>query len=197
MTEKELGSLQKLVLFYLAENPNQHKKAIQEGIGRSKDDYGSVSNSVKALEKIKFITSKKGKSKKYVSIKYYYCTEKGVLHTLAHNENADVPNIFEAYKDKYPNVKFFSSEYERLGHDLFIKYYRDLIIHLMPIAENHSIEEAIPLMIMYYYTKYKDSDKEDLKGILRELTKLSPKAKIVLENFSKEINELTGIDLLE
>ena len=55
---KELGCLQEKVLFYLAENPEKHKKGIQQGISHPADQYGSIKNAVDALEKIGFIESK-------------------------------------------------------------------------------------------------------------------------------------------
>ena len=66
---KELGSLQEKVLFFLAENPENHKKAIQQGIGHPDGQYGSVLNAIEPLEKLGYVESKEGLSKKNVKIK--------------------------------------------------------------------------------------------------------------------------------
>jgi len=52
---KELGSLQEKVLFFLAENPENHKQGIQQGINHPAEQYGSVSKAVDALKNMGLI----------------------------------------------------------------------------------------------------------------------------------------------
>ena len=63
---KELGNLQEKVLFFLAENPENHKQGIQQGINHPTDQYGSVKNAVDILEKFGYLESKITASQKNV-----------------------------------------------------------------------------------------------------------------------------------
>ena len=71
---KELGSLQEKALFFLAENPENHKQEIQQGISHPTDQYASIKNAVDMLEKFGYLESKKIASQKNVQIKIYHCT---------------------------------------------------------------------------------------------------------------------------
>jgi len=63
---KELGRLQEKILFYIAEKPGQHKQAIQKSMPSKQ--YGSILNSVNALEKSGYIQSEEERSLKNVKM---------------------------------------------------------------------------------------------------------------------------------
>jgi len=177
---KDLGSLQKKILFYLSENPKQHKLAIKKSL--EKHEYGAVLNAVKRLEESKYLVSKRVKSKKNLWIKLYSCSEKGVLYALVKNEHADVLKILDNYKD-YRVVKRLREFCDVLGEEVFVRLLRQAQPFL-PIAETMGVEVAVGQAVSYFM-KYP----EKLDG-LKEAIEKSPKTK---EMVKKWVESLGGL----
>jgi DNA-binding PadR family transcriptional regulator len=179
------------VLFYLAENPHNHKQAIQKGI-EYQPQYGSVLNAVRALEKSGYIKSKKGKSKKKVPIKFFKCTEEGAFYALAKNPNANVLKILDAYKDQYDSYKSLRNLYDAYGQDVFIKFIRD-VDEFLPMVQKQGLEKALPLLFMKIVREVNNVNPTERKKIARESMKqLSPQMKKAMKEWAKSINELVG-----
>ena len=177
---KDLGNLQKKIVFYLAENPKQHKEAIQKELKHKY--YGAVLNAVKQLEKFGFLVSKRAKSQKNVRIKLYSCSEKGVFYALVKNENADVLKILGNYKD-YHVVRRLREVCDMLGEEVFVRLLKQAQPFL-PIAETMGVEVAVG-QAFSYFMKYP----EKLDG-LKEAIEKSPKAK---EMVKKWVESLGGL----
>ncbi|MEM3602781.1 MAG: hypothetical protein QXN87_08945 [Candidatus Bathyarchaeia archaeon] len=163
---KDLGDLQRKIIFYLAENPKQHKESIMKSLEHKY--YGSVLNAVKRLEKTKYLVSVRAKSKKNLKIKLYSCSEKGVFYALVKNEKTDVLKILENYKD-YGVVKRLREICEMLGEEVFVKLIK-LIQPFLPLVETMGAEEALGRAISYFL------EHPDKLGDLREAIEKSPKA---------------------
>jgi hypothetical protein len=54
------------------------------------------------------------------TIELYSCTENGVFYALSLAKESDLFKILEAEKDKFDTIKYFISEYERMGEKDFI-----------------------------------------------------------------------------
>ena len=104
---KDLGSVQQKVLFFLAENPDEHKQAIQQGLKYPSKQYSSVLKAVSALEKLGYVESRNETPDKNVKIKVYHCTEAGVLYVLCKNPYADFVRFLDAYKNLNPVFNSF------------------------------------------------------------------------------------------
>jgi DNA-binding PadR family transcriptional regulator len=189
---KNLGTLQEKVLYFLAENPHNHKQAIQKGIEHPDDQYGSVLKAVEALKDSGCIKWKKGKSMKKVSIKFYDCTEEGAFYALARNPRANVLKILDAYKDQYDSYKALRNLYDAYGHDLFVKFIRD-VDEFLPMVQKQGLEKALPYLFMKIVREASDVDLTQRKRIARESMKqLSPQMKKAMKEWAKSINEIVG-----
>jgi DNA-binding PadR family transcriptional regulator len=186
---KELGSLQEKVLFFLAENPQNHKQAIQQGIKHPAEQYGSILKAVDALEKLGFAESKKTPSQKKVQIKIYSCTDSGVFYALAKNPCSNIPKILDAYKLKFEFCKSFRQLYDVWGHDYFAMYIRDAV-ELLPIVQKNGFGQALPYLLMKAIEEMKNIDPKIRKKNAREALKLFPETKQMLKEWQKNINEL-------
>ena len=144
---KELGSLQEKVVFFLAENPENHKQAILKGIEHPAEQYGSVKKAVDKLEELGYIKSKKALSKKNLKIKIYKCTELGVFYALARNSSANILKILEGYKSEVKFCKPFSALYNVWGHEFFTVFLRDMG-EFLPMVRKNGVELAVPFMLM-------------------------------------------------
>ena len=144
---KELGSLQEKVLFFLAENPENHKQAIQQGIQYPSEQYGSVLKAVDTLEKSDYIKSKEIKSQKNVKIKIYNCTELGVFYALTRNSDANILKILDTHKDKIEFCKQFRAIYDVWGHDHFAMFVKDMS-EFLPMVQKNGVEQASPYLMM-------------------------------------------------
>jgi len=163
---KDLGNLQKKIIFYLAENPKQHKETIQKKLEHKY--YGAVLNAVRRLEKSGFLVSEKARSKKNVKIKLYSCSEKGVFYALIKNEKANVLKILENYKD-YRVVKRLREVCDMLGEEVFVKLLR-FVQPFLPLVESLNVEEACGCAVGY---ALKHLEK---LGELKEVIEKSPRA---------------------
>lgn len=162
---KEVGSLEKKVLYYLAENCDHfHKQKIQKGIGYPSEQYGSVLKAVNSLERKQFIKSEMGESEKGRVIKLYSCTEKGVSYTIAHNPEADIPLILDNYEKEYSIFGHFRYQYEIWGHDLFIKFY-NYIGQYQALGKEYGFEKSTALMLTAIYPDVKTFTKAERQKI--------------------------------
>jgi hypothetical protein len=186
---KELGSLQEKVLFYLAENPENHKQAIQKGIQHPAEQYGSVLKAVDTLEKLGFIESKKMPSQKNVQIKIYSCTDLGVFYTFAKNPSPNIPKILDAYKSRVDFCKPFQGLYDVWGHDHFVMFLKD-IGEFLPMVHKNGVEQAAPYLLMKIAKQMQNIDPETRKKNVKEAMKQFPHTKQMLKEMQKNINEL-------
>lgn len=185
---KELGKLQEKVLIYLAENPDNHKQAIQQGIQHPPDQYGSISNAVSTLEKLGYIESKEGISQKKVKIKLYYCNESGVFYALTHPNN-DVIKILESYKSRVEFCNSFRQLYDIWGRENFVRYLRD-VAKFLPIVKKEGMETAMPYLLMLILEEMKTIDQKTRKRNAQEALKLFPESKKWLNEWKNNLDEL-------
>lgn len=162
---KELGSLQKKVLYFLAENPNSHKQGIQKGI--KSDQYGSIVNVIDPLKENGYIKSKGGISQKRVKIELYSCTEKGVSYVLTNNPEANIPKILDNYKEEYPIFERFIRQYDIWGRSLFVKFY-GYLGRFGVIWDKRGLENTVPMFLMIY-NDVKNFTPEEIKKLLNVL----------------------------
>jgi hypothetical protein len=135
---KELGILQEKILKYLSKNPNCHNQEIQRGINHPEDQYSSVYNSTKALEKQGYIESIEKLSEKNVKIKCYNCTQRGLIYTFLHSPDT-LLEIADIYLKKYPELKFFQTQLKCFGHDLSRKFFELLWQQVILLDEKNII----------------------------------------------------------
>ena len=185
---KELGSLQEKVLFYLAQNPENCKQAIQQGIQHPSDQYGSISKAVDTLEKLGYIKSKEGISQKKVKIKLFYCTESGVFYALTHSSD-NILEVLDAYKSRVDFCKSFRQLYDVWGQDHFVMYVKD-IGKFLPIVQKDGIEVAMPYLLMLILEEMKKIDPIARKRNAKEAMKLFPESKTMLKEWKKNLDEL-------
>jgi DNA-binding PadR family transcriptional regulator len=186
---KKLGSLQEKVLFFLAENPENHKQGIQQGINHPADQYGSVLKAVDALEKFGFIAAIEGVSQKNLKIKIYSCTESGVFYALTRNASAKPVEILEAYKNKVSWCKSLRQLYDVWGHDHFMAYFRD-VGDILPIIQKKGVAEAMPYMFFKAVKLTHSIDKKTRNKNVKEALKLFPENKEMLKEWRKNIDEV-------
>jgi DNA-binding PadR family transcriptional regulator len=186
---KELGSLQEKVLFFLAENPEKHKQAIQQGIQHPSEQYGSVLKAVDTLEKLEFIKSKEIKSQKNVQIKIYNCTELGVFYALTRNSDANFLKILDAYKSQIEFCQQFQELYKAWGHDHFASFLKNMR-DFLPMVQKNGIEEAMPYLLMKMVNLMQSLDPKTRKKNAKEAMKQFPHTKQMLKDIRKNINEL-------
>ncbi len=186
---KNLGTLQEKVLFFLAENPDNHTQGIQKGIEHKSEQYGSVLKAVKTLQQLGYVESQKGTSKKKVSINLYSGTEKGVLYALTRNPDANFEKIFNAYKEKHPDLASLRSAYDTWGHDNFAMFIKDVGIFL-PMIEKDGLEKSLPFMFVQTQRELSKLGSEKRNKFLKDLIKHSAIAKKSVKELKKRIDEL-------
>lgn len=186
---KELGSLQEKILFFLAENPENHKQAIQQGIQHPSEQYGSVLKAVDTLEKLEFIESKVIKSQKNVQIKIYSCTDLGIFYTLARNPCPNIPKILDAYKNRIEFCKSFQELYKVWGQDHFAMFLKD-IGEFLPMVQKNGIELAIPYLLMKISKQMQSLDPKIKKKNVKEAIKQFPQSKQMLKEWRNNIDEV-------
>ena len=185
---KQLGSLQEKVLFFLAENPDNHKQAIQNGILYSDKLYGSVLHAVDALEELGYVESKETISQKKVQIKTYSCTELGVFYALARNSNPNIPKVLNAYKDKIEFCKSFQAFYDVWGHDYFATFLKDMG-EFLPMVQKNGLEQAVPYLFLKMAKQMQSLDLKTRKKNVKEAMKQYPHTKQMLKEMQDNIKE--------
>jgi DNA-binding PadR family transcriptional regulator len=173
----------------LAENPENHKQGIQQGINHPAEQYGSVSKAVDALEKFGFIAAIEGVSQKNLKIKIYSCTESGVFYALTRNASAKPVEILEAYKNKVSWCKSLRQLYDVWGHDHFMAYFRD-VGDILPIIQKKGVAEAMPYMFFKAVKLTHSIDKKTRNKNVKEALKLFPENKEMLKEWRKNIDEV-------
>jgi DNA-binding PadR family transcriptional regulator len=186
---KELGSLQEKILFFLAENPENHKQGIQQGINHPADQYGSVSKAVDMLETYGFVVPKDAVSQKNVRIKTYSCTESGIFYALTRNPSAKPVEIFEAYKSEVDWCKSLKQLYDVWGHEHFMAYFRD-VGDVLPIIQKKGFDEALPYLFFKAVKLTHSIDKKTRNRNVKEALKLFPENKEMLKEWRKNIDEV-------
>ena len=186
---KELGSLQEKVVFFLAENPENHKQAIQKGIEHPAEQYGSVKKAVDKLEELGFIKSKKTLSQKKVEIKNYECTELGIFYALARNSCANILKILDGYESRVEFCKSFRALFNVWGHDHFARFLRDLS-EFLPMVRKNGVELAVPYLLMKITRQMQSLDRKTRKKNVRAVLKQYPHTKQMLKEWRKNIDEV-------
>lgn len=186
---KELGSLQETVLFFLAENPNMHKQAIQKGIGYPPSQYGNVLKTVNTLEKQKFIKSKKGTSQKKVPIKIYSCTENGVFYALAKNPEGEIKRIVDNHKKDYPIFTPFLDLYSVWGRERTRRFFEHSFEFIL-IMKKEGQEKALSFLLMKMHIEGQDLDSKTRKKIAKDTLKLFPKTRKTMTEMREILDEI-------
>jgi DNA-binding PadR family transcriptional regulator len=186
---KELGNLQQKVLFFLAENPDQHKQAIQKGISHPTDQYGSISKAVDSLEELGFIDSKLTKSQKNVEIKLFKCTDEGVLYALSRNPLGDILKILDSYKEQVEFCKQFRALYDVWGQKQMALFLKDLG-EFLPMVHTKGIEYAAPFLLMKFAKQFQTLDPKTKKKNVKAAINQFPKTKEMLKEMQDNIKEL-------
>jgi DNA-binding PadR family transcriptional regulator len=186
---KELGNLQEKVLFFLAENPENHKQGIQQGINHPTDQYASIKNAVDMLEKSGYLESKKIASQKNIQIKIYHCTQLGAFYALTRNLSADIPKILDAYKNQIEFCKQFRALYDVWGKEHFALFLRDLG-EFLPMVRKNGIEQAAPYLLMKFAKQMQSMDSKTKQRNVKEAMKQFPHTKQMLKEMQKNINDL-------
>lgn len=186
---KELGSLQKKVLFFLAENPDNHKQAIQQGINYPAEQYGSVAKAVTALENSDYIESKEVFSKKGVKIKSYICTELGVFYTLCKNPYANFIKVLDSYKNQSETWASFRGLYDVWGNDGFVRFFRD-VSDFLPMMKKEGIEKALTFLFLKIAMDAQALDPKTRRKNAKAAMKQFPHTKQMMKEWTKNINEL-------
>jgi DNA-binding PadR family transcriptional regulator len=190
---KDLGTLQKKILYFLAENPRHHKQSIQREIGKQqpikKVYYGSVLNAVKKLEETGYLESEKVTSEKNREIKLFSCTDKGAFYALTMNPKADFMKILEHHKDKYPIIKFLREEYDKWGHKNFLRFL-EYEMKFLPMVERDGLEEAFPYIITDMFQEFKELSLDESIALIKEMVDKSPKAKKTFKRLKKLTDKL-------
>lgn len=176
---KELGSLQVKILKYLAENPKQHKQNIQNGIGHPSSQYGSISKAVDSLEKMGYIESEKGLSKKQVEISLYSCTEVGAWYALSKIPNIETLKVLDNYKEKYSAFDFFRKEHDRMPHELFTKYW-NVMMQSTPLLEK-SGKEAVNQMMYLIMSMLNQFTLEESAELIKQTIEYFPESKKMID----------------
>lgn len=184
---KDLGSLQLKILEFLAENPYNHRQAIQQKIGYPPVQYASIHHAVTALEKMGYIESKEGISEKKVKIKLYSCTEIGVFYVLSRYKtlNPTVLRIFEAYHGKYPIIDFFLRKYRTTGAEFFTTFY-GLVVPSLPFFQKGRDEGINQLLLLMSAT----ADNLEWEKFLKDYLDYFPGSRKSLQKLRNLLNEL-------
>ena len=186
---KTLGTLQEKILFFLAENPDNHKQAIQKGINHPTDQYGSISKAVDALKKMGFIESKKATSKKKQEIDSYSCTELGLLYTLAKNRSPDVPKILNACQTKGETWKSLKGLYNDWGPDEFLMLFQQ-IGDILPMITKDGLENALIYLLIKSVKRVHKIDSKTRMKYAKSAMKHFPYLKSGMKEWSENIKEL-------
>jgi hypothetical protein len=186
---KELGSLREKIIFHLSENPNLNAQALQKDLGYPSNQYPNILNALKTLEKLDLISSTSGKSKKNVPIRLYHCTLNGIFYALAKNPNANALNTLNAYQSLDNVVNSFLKLYDVWGHDLFIKFVRD-VHEFLPMIHKDGVENVIPYMLMRMTMQMSDLDLNTRTRIAKETMKQFPHTKRIMKDWVKSVSKL-------
>ena len=185
---KELGHLQERVLFFLSENPDQNKQAIQKGISHPSDQYGSILKAVTALQKIGYIQAKSGISKKKVPISLYNCTDLGVFYALSKNPNGDVEKLLSAYgeRDTWKSVKCL---YGEVDHEAFTSIFKDSA-DFIPMMSKDGLKNALIHLFVRSYRRSRKLNPKTRKEVANAALKCFPELKSFLKEWRDNINEI-------
>jgi hypothetical protein len=185
---KELGNLQERVLFFLSENPDNNKQAIQKGISHPSDQYGSVLNAVNALEKIGYIQAKSGFSKKKVPISLYNCTDLGVFYALSKNPNGDAQKLLSAYGDR-ETWKSVKALYDEVGHETFASIFKDAS-DFIPMISKDGFENALIFLFARSYIRSRKLNPKTRRKTVKAAIKCFPELKSYLKEWRDSIDEI-------
>jgi DNA-binding PadR family transcriptional regulator len=186
---KELGSLQEKALFFIAENPKNHKQNIQKGINYPPEQYGSISKAVDTLEDSGFIKSEKTISQKNVSINIFECTDSGILYALAKNNQCNILKVLDSNKEQVEFCKSFRALYDEWGLDHLALFLRD-IGEFLPMVHSKGIDYALPFLMMKFSQQQQRLDPKTRKKNVKAAMKQFPKTKQMLKEMQANIKDL-------
>jgi hypothetical protein len=188
-TIKELGNLQEKILFFLAENPDKHKQAIQKGINHPLDQYSSILNAVKALSKMGYLESKKAFSSKNVKIELYSSTDVGLIYALGKNSNADIQKILTEYQSKNPMYKSFLGICNELGKEEIVRFFNGLV-GFLPMIQTEGLEKALTLFMVKLMASNRGIDERKRIKNAKVWLKYFPDKKPVIKEWHNNIKDL-------
>jgi hypothetical protein len=147
----------------------------------------------KALEKFGFIKSRKGKSMKKLTIKFYSCTEEGAFYALAKNPKVDVLRVLDSYKNLYDVYKSFRSLVDIWGVDLFVDFARN-ISEFLPMIQKDGLQKALPFMFMKMKIAIDATNPDPRKSkiLVGKTLEQFPQLKPMMKEWAKSINEAVG-----
>lgn len=186
---KELGKLQEKVLFYLAENPDKHKEAIQKGINYPKEQYSSIYNAVNALKQMRYLESRKAFSLKKVRIELYSCTDLGLIYAIGKNPDANIKEILDLGKQKYDSFKGFNCVYNELGKDEISKFFR-ILVDFLPEIHKGGLESALMTVFLSALSQNKGIDEKTRLKNAKIWMKCFPDQKSIMKKWQKNIKEI-------
>jgi DNA-binding PadR family transcriptional regulator len=187
---KKLGTLQEKILFFLAENPDNHKQAIQKGINHQPDQYSSILHAVNALKKMGLIESKKATSQKQQEIDVYSCTEIGLLYTLAENRSPDIPKFLNACQAKGEIWKSLKGLYQDIGEKQFLILFRQMA-DILPMIKKDGLENAMIYLFMRTAKQVQVIDLETRMKVAKSALEHFPTLKPTMKEWSDNIKQAT------
>jgi hypothetical protein len=188
-TIKELGNLQEKILFYLAENPDKHKQAIQKGINHPLDQYSSIQNAVKSLSKMGYLESQKALSLKKLTIELYSCTDVGLIYTFGKNPQANIQKILTEYQSKNPMYESFLGICNELGKEEISRFFNGLV-DFLPMIQAEGLEKALTLFIVKLMASNRSIDEKRRIKNAKVWLKYFPDKKPLIKEWHDNIKDL-------
>jgi hypothetical protein len=169
--------------------PSKRKNILQKALGYPSSHYPNVLKALKTLEKLDLVNSTSGKSKKNIPIRLYRCTLDGIFYSLAKNPNANALDTLTAYQNLDDVVNSLQKLYDVWGHDLFMKFVKD-VHEFLPMIHKDGLENVIPYMLMKMTMQMRDLDLQTRTRIAKETMKQFPHTKRILKDWVKSVSKL-------
>jgi hypothetical protein len=173
---RELGSRQAKILVWIAKNPNHYAYEIHKGLGDIAQ--GNVDTDCKKLREYGLLESEKetASARYQREVDKFRCTDKGISYALVYADDDDILSILKINQDKYEIAKFFLSEYNRMGRDNFLYWFKDYITFI-PSLDKDGFLITVSKMLFFYIQKYQYSNMGEAKAGLQRAADSFPSAK--------------------
>jgi len=129
------------------------------------------------------------KSQKNVEIKFFRCTDIGVLYALTRNPLCDIPKFLDSYKGEFEFCKQFRALYNVWGHQQMAQFLKD-IGEFIPMVYTKGIEYATPYFLMKFARQMQTLDPKIKKRNVKEAITQFPKTKQMLKEMQDNIKDL-------
>lgn len=186
---KELGTLQEKVLYYLAENPDKCKQAIQKGIDHPADQYASILNAVNALKKLEYVKFNVKPSQKKVPIEFYSLTDLGVFYTLVMTPNPNYLKILTAYENQneaWHGLRLFCLD---AGQEMFADVFKG-VSEFIPIMRKDGMDAAMMQVFLRAHMRARKLKMDVRRKNAKVAMKHYPELKTVMKEWRDNINEI-------